>query len=453
MSEQAGLQLLAHVDLGVASESSRTFTGAPAQLTIGSVDFGGWQVHLVAASPAEFPASDVYLVKANYDVGLVTDAPAPIWVEAGFEFDDEDVSIADALPRSVRERVGACRYALTDHLAFDMTDDAIQDSLLPGHLLHRNIPMPALDPVIEVFGIGGSRIRWRHVAAAGTPGPVGSQVRWLALLVPTGCRELRARAHARYASTPHRLKGMRPGATPDTFTVRLPAQPGWPARSLDGPVSAGGQDVRGLGDESDLSAAAQAALTVRMGFVVDVVGYSQRTEPGQYAVQSRLTALIRDVMAELGISFDENYAQGTGDGMNVFLPAGADISRALPALLETTAARLSRDNQEHADRIRLRMATDLGPVRPASAGFSGQTIISFGRLVDSAPIRAAIADQPDTDLAALVSDWLYESVIKQGYAGVDPAQFTRVRAVVKSFQADAWLWTGPRRGASPGPVP
>ncbi len=416
-------QPLARVGLCLVGESSRAFTGAPARFTIGSVDFGGWQIHPVAAMPQGFPACDAYLVKVNYDIALAADAPEPIWVDAGFEFHDEGVAVADALPRSVRKPTGASRHTLTAHLAFDVADDAATHGAALDSPLHQGIPMPPLTPIVEVFGIGGPRIRWRYTAttgAAGTAGHVGSQVSWLALLVPAGCGELHVEACAGYGSTPHRMMGMQAKATPDTFTVRLPSK---------------------LGGTPADEAAAPAALTVRMGFVVDVVGYSKRTEPCQYAVQQRLAALIHDVLDDVGFSLDENFVQGTGDGMNVFLPTGTDISRALPGLLEATATRLGIDNQRHTDRIRLRMATDLGPVRQAAAGFSGNTIISFGRLVDSAPIRDAISDHPDADLAALVSDRLYEFVVSQGYPGLDPARFTPVRAVVKSFQAGAWLWT------------
>ncbi len=117
-------QPLARVGLCLVGESSRAFTGAPARFTIGSVDFGGWQIHPVAAMPQGFPACDAYLVKVNYDISLAADAPEPIWVDAGFEFHDEGVAVADALPRSVRKPTGASRHTLTAHLAFDVADDA-----------------------------------------------------------------------------------------------------------------------------------------------------------------------------------------------------------------------------------------------------------------------------------------------------------------------------------------
>lgn len=423
MSEQKAVTALASVGLSLADESSRDFTRAPAAVTLGSVDFGGWQIHSVAGALPDFPAGTVYLVKVNYDVLLAAGTPAPTWVEAGFEFLDEDAVVIDALPRSVWEATPARRYNLTAELAFSLADDAPPGGTVVGPPLRENIPVPPLTSVLEVLGIGSSFIRWRHIQSTDSAVPPGSQVGWLVLLVPAGCRDVQVRARAGYASTPHRLQGRQPSAAPDTFTVRLPAPPAGPP---PGP---------GMDDSAD------DALSMRMGFVIDVAGYSQRTEPGQHAVQRRLTALVGEVVRDIGITLDRCYTQDTGDGMNVFLPPATDVSRALPTLLMATANRLSRDNQQYTDRIRLRMAIDFGPVRKAAAGFSGNTVISFGRLVDSEPIREAVSGPLAADLAVLVSDWLFATVVSQGYGFLDPAQFTRIQAIVRSFQADAWLWT------------
>jgi class 3 adenylate cyclase len=413
MSEQSASPALARVSLWLDAGESRGYIGTPARFTIGWVDFGGWLVDRVAAPQPIRPDSAAYLIKVNYDVGLAPGAPPPAWVEAGFEFEDEDVAVVDALPRRVRASADARSYLLTEHLAFQEADVAVPE----GFPFRGGIVVPPLDPDIDAFGIGKSRVRWRHTTVPGTAGPVGSQTGWLVLLAPARSGELHVVATARHALAAGSLAGRRPTAAPAAFTIRLPAGPPAP----DSPVP----------------------LSVRMGFVVDVVGYSQRTEPHQYALQQRLAALITEVMGEIGVRLEPEYVQGTGDGMNVFLPVDTDISRTLPALLASVGTRLRRDNQQHQDRIRLRVATDLGPVRPAATGFSGNTIIAFGRLVDSAPIRDAMAGHPDADLAVLVSDWLYQYFVSQGYGGLDPAEFTRVQAVVKSFQADAWLWIGP----------
>ncbi|XVS61749.1 CATRA conflict system CASPASE/TPR repeat-associated protein [Actinosynnema sp. CA-299493] len=181
---------------------------------------------------------------------------------------------------------------------------------------------------------------------------------------------------------------------------------------------------------------------LRMGFMLDVVDYSSRDTPDQERVQRRVVELVRELLADLGVRLTDADHQGTGDGLMVFLPARVDVQRALPALLGGAAAGLARDNAAHRDRVRLRMAVDVGPVGLAALGFGGKVATSVGRLLDSAPLRQALTDHPAVDLAALVSDRLHGFVVAEGVPGTDPARFTPTDVAVKTFRDRAWLWVG-----------
>jgi hypothetical protein len=377
---------LAQIGLFLAQEDQRTFVDGPGRITFGQVGFGGWVVDQVPYDSAEHR---LYLVRVGYDLLFAPDVPRPEWVEVGFVFGDEGVVVADALPRLVTSPQRERRYALSERLEFVSVDDA-GDAVLP--------PM---SPRVEVLGVGRPAVLWRH-----TPPPYGSQTGVLALLVPPSYREVRAEATVRFPRPPTVPSELSPGSEPGGFTVRLP-------------------------EAREATRAPSGAVQHRAGFVVDIVGYSSRTEPGQRAVDQ--------VSEDVAVRFPPEFRQPAGDGMNVFLPTDVDLSRTIPGLVNATVRRLAEDNGRHEDRMRWRMAIDAGPVARAAAGFSGDTIISFGRLVDSAPIRAAVADN-DTDLAVLVSASVYRSVIAHGYPGLDPATFRKVRAVVKTFQSDAWLW-------------
>jgi hypothetical protein len=178
----------------------------------------------------------------------------------------------------------------------------------------------------------------------------------------------------------------------------------------------------------------------RLGFVVDVVSYGQRTEPEQERIQHRLHALLRSVVADVGDDFDEVARDsGAGDGTVVFLPTGGDPTERLPALLRSVARRLAEDNAAAGDRIRLRMAVGSGVVADGDRGFAGPMVVNISRLVDSEPLRRAVAENPSADLAVLVLDSVRRD-FAPGYVPLVPDCVQLVDVAMKEFVDQAWLW-------------
>ncbi|MFB7336956.1 CATRA conflict system CASPASE/TPR repeat-associated protein [Streptomyces adustus] len=181
-------------------------------------------------------------------------------------------------------------------------------------------------------------------------------------------------------------------------------------------------------------------ISLRMGFAVDVERYGSRTAPAKESVQQRLSDLVRAVLDDLGHPIEETHHQSTGDGMNVFLPAEAELHLALPRLIHSWRERLTADNARFRDRMRLRLATVVGPVGTAALGFSGSTIVEVSRLLNSPALREALTGHPEADLAVLVSDQLYAYVLGEGYPGLDARLFERRSIEAKEYRAHAWLW-------------
>jgi hypothetical protein len=179
----------------------------------------------------------------------------------------------------------------------------------------------------------------------------------------------------------------------------------------------------------------------RLGFVVDVVSYGQRSEPAQARVQDRLQGLLRAVITDVGDDLDAvDRDSGTGDGM-VLLPTAGDPAERVPALLCSVASRLAEDNACCADRMRLRMAVGTG-----CAGLGGPLVVNISRLVDSEPLRRAVAGNPEADLAVLVLDVLHREVIAPGYVPLvaDPVELVDV--TMKKFMEHASLWVSRPQG-------
>src|SRR6202012_2918070 len=110
--------------------------------------------------------------------------------------------------------------------------------------------------------------------------------------------------------------------------------------------------------------------------------------------------------------------QWTGNATTAVLPPDIAPPAVLSVLIRSLATGLSADNTRHADRIRLRMAVGVGLIERSVAGFSGPVIVDISRLVDSAALRSALADETGADLAVAISDQAYTLIIQPGYLGI-----------------------------------
>lgn len=182
----------------------------------------------------------------------------------------------------------------------------------------------------------------------------------------------------------------------------------------------------------------RAQVNLRLGFVVDVVSYGQRTMPEQERVLDRLQGLLRAVVTDVGDDYDAvDRDCGNGDCMVVFLPTEGDPIVRLPALLSSVTTRLAADNAAYQeDRIRLRMAVGTGLVARAAKVFAGPLVVNISRLVDSEPLRRAVAGNPDSDLVALVLG----TDVAPGYVPLSADSVELVDVAMKEFVARAWLW-------------
>jgi Protein kinase domain len=196
-------------------------------------------------------------------------------------------------------------------------------------------------------------------------------------------------------------------------------------------------------------ARSQSGRMLRMGFVLDVAGYGARSAPLRNEVQRRLPPLVVNTLAECGMDLDGIGHEWTGDGINVVMPTDMDPTVVLPMLIRSLAVNLGADNARSLDRIRLRMAIGVGLVEHSTAGFGGPMIVDINRLVDSAPLRAALSAYETADLAVAITDPLHATVIRPGYPGIPEAQFSRVDVIAKEFSGPAWIWVSARQWSTP----
>ncbi len=182
--------------------------------------------------------------------------------------------------------------------------------------------------------------------------------------------------------------------------------------------------------------------------VVDVESFTTRTNPVQLSLRHRLYELLPRAFNDAGVSWRAVVHEDRGDGLLVVLPASVAKLTLLRDVVGGIAGRVDADgggdrhavspsSDEHT-ALRLRVAVHAGEVHRDPYGFAGADVNHAFRLLDAPPLREALASS-GSHCAVLVSDSLYQTIVRHGYPGLDPRRFHPVPVDVKQTRASAWL--------------
>ncbi len=199
---------------------------------------------------------------------------------------------------------------------------------------------------------------------------------------------------------------------------------------------------------------------------VDVANFSS----GPSAKLPDLAAVIPDILEQAfcrcdlaGVWKSRRFPQPTGDGY-VFGTQPENVPFLIHPLLDRLQDVLEEQDhvlraRDRGLRLRLRASIHIGPVHDrgdARRDRIGTPTNDTFRLLDSTPVKDVLRQSnPDvTLLAAIVSQRVYEDVIRAGYAGLHPDRFAPVTADVpgKGFAQPGWLYVPrPSRGGEAAP--
>ncbi|MEU6312157.1 SAV_2336 N-terminal domain-related protein [Streptomyces sp. NPDC047014] len=169
----------------------------------------------------------------------------------------------------------------------------------------------------------------------------------------------------------------------------------------------------------------------RLVLVFQIVGMARASRADQSAWRTALDWVL-SVVLDRDAGF-RREGQHTGDGWSVvLLPDGKPRSERVSELLR----RLEDALHEHSvvGSMRLCFALHHGEVVKVEHGWAGQALITASRLVDSAPVRAAMDHGRRSSVAAVLSDVVFTELA----AGPGSALTTRFRPVYIGSQK-AWL--------------
>ena len=187
---------------------------------------------------------------------------------------------------------------------------------------------------------------------------------------------------------------------------------------------------------STLSAAVHRAI---LCVDVEQFGDRRRTHPHQAAVRSGLYAALRTAFARSGVPWTDCYHEDRGDGALILVPPEVPKNLLAVNVPRELAAALAEHNRAHdrQARIRLRLAVHAGEIHRDDYGVVGTAINVAFRLLESGPLRQALADSSGV-IAVIASQWIFDEVIRHDPA-TDTALYRRVQISVKETRDTAWI--------------
>jgi len=198
-----------------------------------------------------------------------------------------------------------------------------------------------------------------------------------------------------------------------------------------------GIPFRGTGAAQDFG-----SLTFRFLVAVDVADFSQSHAAGQARYQDDLNHAMTQAAANAGLGRERWYRQPRGDGELAVLPedvTGLSVVADYPRELASAVATVNRAGKG-GPPLRVRMAIHHGAVTPGVFGPVGAAPVVISRLVDAGIVRRQLRQRSDLDIVLIVSDIVYDEVIRSGLSGLNPEAFRRTAIKAKGSTYVGYLY-------------
>ena len=197
----------------------------------------------------------------------------------------------------------------------------------------------------------------------------------------------------------------------------------------------------------------EGPLVYRLLLAVDIQGYSKRTTIEQLRAQHMLSRALDHAASAIGLDRALWDKQVGGDGELATLPEGVDPAPVAGDFVIALAAALRGLNRgrDGGPALRIRLALHHGTMTAGPFGPAGDAPIVVQRLLDAAPLRRLLIDDPGRDLAYVVSESLYEDVVRTGFCALAPSAFRAIKVTAKGAVFRGHILTGEaaRRNARP----
>jgi hypothetical protein len=187
----------------------------------------------------------------------------------------------------------------------------------------------------------------------------------------------------------------------------------------------------------------QEIITRHLCMAADVEKYSRLDTPIQETFQADLVQVLEEAAALSGLDRTAWERQPQGDQEFAVLPVETREPVVLGSFVRNLAVQLGERNANRAEeeRMRLRLAIDFGVARTAALGYSGSAPVSVARYLNASQLKRVLEVLSSTDFALMVSDRVYQDVVRLRGEGesLDPSRYVRVHVREKEFSGYGWI--------------
>jgi hypothetical protein len=195
------------------------------------------------------------------------------------------------------------------------------------------------------------------------------------------------------------------------------------------------------------------SLVERVVVGFDIQRFSSRVPRRQVLLQRELDRMLDDAADAAGVSRKRWERRAEGDGEVAVLPADVDLLAVVRRFPSELDLQLTDHNEDHIEetRIRLRVAMHIDAITPGALGYAGPALVVLKRLLDSAPVRTALVEKPEANLALIISESFYQKSVLPELGGMRPRQFRKVQVDLpaKNFCQTAYVYASPHFSTPP----
>ncbi|MGI8329933.1 effector-associated domain 2-containing protein [Actinomadura scrupuli] len=191
---------------------------------------------------------------------------------------------------------------------------------------------------------------------------------------------------------------------------------------------------------------------------IDAFGNTSRNDHVREHMHKALYQGLESSFQKSEIPLDGCYHEDRGDGVMVIVPPDVATERLVTSVVDRLRAELRHYNEVSSEtaQIRLRVAVHTGEAHWDGRGIVSTAVNHTFRILDAQPFKDALRAS-GSHLALIVSQQVYDDVVRHGRGLIDPGEYHKVGISVKETASTAWIRVpgpnAPRAEPSPDTTP